>query len=70
MYSLEKNGRRLRELRGKVPRQIVASATGISVSALAMYESGERNPRYEVKIALARYYGKQVSDIFFRQEFT
>ena len=70
MYSLEKNGRRLRELREKVPRQIVASATGISVSALAMYESGERNPRDEVKIALARYYGKQVSDIFFRQEFT
>lgn len=35
-----------------------------------MYEAGERNPRDEVKIALARYYGKQVSDIFFTSEFT
>lgn len=70
MYSLIKNGQKLKELRGKTPRQIVASATGISVSALAMYEAGERNPRDEVKIALARYYGKQVSDIFFTREFT
>lgn len=70
MYSLVRNGQKLKELRGKVPRQIVASATGISVSALAMYEAGERNPRDEVKIALARYYGKQVSDIFFANEFT
>lgn len=70
MYSLVRNGQRLKELRGKIPRQIVASATGISVSALAMYEAGERNPRDEVKIALARYYGKQVSDIFFAKEFT
>lgn len=70
MYSLARNGQKLKELRGKIPRQIVASATGISVSALAMYEAGERNPRDEVKIALARYYGKQVSDIFFANEFT
>lgn len=65
MYSLVENGKRLRSLRGNTPRHEVASATGISVSALAMYESGERNPRDEVKIALAKYYGKKVCDIFY-----
>lgn len=65
MYSLVENGRRLRELRGNIPRQKVAAAIGISESALAMYESGERNPRDEVKIALAAYYKKSVGDLFF-----
>lgn len=65
MYSITNNGRKLRELRGNVPRQKVAAAIGISESALAMYESGERNPRDEVKIALSKYYKVSVGDLFF-----
>ena len=38
------NGKRLRQLRGDRPACEVASAVGISESALLMYERGERNP--------------------------
>lgn len=64
-YNLKENGHRLQALRGTRRREEVANATGICVSALAMYESGRRNPRDEVKCSLAKYYGVSVSDIFF-----
>lgn len=57
----------LRQLRGDTPREQVAAACGISLSALAMYETGARMPRDEVKLALAQYYGKSVGEIFFGQ---
>ena len=50
---------------GKKTREEVSKETGIGITSLAMYESGERNPRDEVKLTLANYYGKTVSDIFF-----
>lgn len=53
------------QLRGAKRREEVAAALGVSLSALAMYETGERIPRDEIKIALANYYNKSVSDIFF-----
>lgn len=56
---------RLRELRGNRPRIDVAQACGISVSALTMYEVGERVPRDEIKVKLARFYGTTVENIFF-----
>jgi len=56
---------KLRKLRGNKSRQEVADACGISISALAMYEAGERIPRDEIKIKLARYYNKSVNYIFF-----
>ena len=65
MYDTVQNGKRLRELRGKKTREEVSKETGIGITSLAMYESGERNPRDEVKLTLANYYGKTVSDIFF-----
>ena len=65
MYNTEENGKRLLALRGKKSREEVALAAGISASALAMYESGERNPRDTVKVSLAKYYGVPVSEIFF-----
>lgn len=65
MYNQVENGQRLKDLRGEKPRAMVANHLKISESALAMYESGERNPRDEVKLALARYYNRSVSDIFF-----
>lgn len=58
-------GARLRALRGDIPRQTVADAVGISVSALQMYENGARVPRDQTKMALAVYYRTSVEDIFF-----
>lgn len=59
--------KKLRELRGSIPRETVSKAVGISKSALAMYERGERIPRDSVKINLAKFYGKSVDSIFFSQ---
>ena len=56
--------RELREKKGET-QQEVADALGISVSAVNAYENGERIPRDEVKIALARYFNKPVQKIFF-----
>jgi putative transcriptional regulator len=61
---------RLRELRGDIPRETVCKACGISVSALAMYEQGERIPRDNIKVKLAQFYGKSVEGIFFAPEST
>lgn len=58
--------KRLVELRGKRTQKEVAEAIGISVSALSMYEVGQRIPRDEVKIKIAKYYKKSVQDIFFK----
>lgn len=57
--------RKLIELRGNKSRETVARACGISVSALAMYEQGERIPRDDIKIKLAKYYKRSVNFIFF-----
>jgi len=56
---------RLVKLRGTKSQEEVARATGISPSALSMYENGERVPRDEIKIRLAEYYGTSVEEIFF-----
>lgn len=58
-------GERLTELRGNKSRQEVSKDVGISLSALAMYECGERVPRDEIKIRLANYYHSSVESIFF-----
>ena len=58
---------RLTEARGDERRETVAAAVKISVSALAMYETGQRVPRDEIKIALAEYYGLSIEFLFFTQ---
>ena len=58
-------GSRLRRLRGNQDAKSVAKALGISTSALFMYERGERSPRDQVKMKIARYYGLPVQEIFF-----
>lgn len=58
-------GQRLKELRGKKTLKEVASAVGISTSALGMYETGKRIPTDNIKLALARYFGTTVEEIFF-----
>ena len=59
---------RLTEARGDKSRETVAAAVKISVSALAMYETGQRVPRDEIKIALAEYYGLSIEFLFFTQQ--
>ena len=58
-------GRELVRLRGSRTQEEVAKALGISLSAIGMYERGERIPRDEIKIAIAKYYDKTVQSIFF-----
>lgn len=52
-------------LRGEQSRADVAQRLKISRSALAMYETGERVPRDEIKIRIAELYKTTVESIFF-----
>ena len=61
-------GKTLKELRGSRTLSEVAKAIGVTTSSMSMYESGERIPRDQVKMALAKYYGRSVSYIFFDEE--
>ena len=56
---------RLIRARGEKRREEVASAVGISLSAIAMYEAGERIPRDEIKVKLANFFGVSVQELFF-----
>lgn len=56
---------RLIQLRGKRTQAEVAEAVGITPSAYSMYETGERVPRDEIKVRLAKYYKRTVNAIFF-----
>lgn len=56
---------RLVNLRGNRTREKVAKDNHISLSALAMYETGKRMPRDEIKVSLARYYNTTVEAVFF-----
>lgn len=68
MKTNEQVAKDLRDLRGDRTQATVAEAVGISPSALAMYETGERIPRDGVKFALAKYYGVSVGSLFFGEE--
>ena len=61
-------GRKLVALRGNKTQKEVASELKISISALAMYEQGNRIPRDEIKLKIAAYYGKSVQEIFFESK--
>ncbi len=63
--NLQKIGEKLVELRGTKSREQVAVDLGISYSAIVSYELGERVPRDEIKIKIARYYGVDVGELFF-----
>ncbi|MGP1544612.1 MAG: helix-turn-helix domain-containing protein [Candidatus Fimenecus sp.] len=62
---MNESGLILRKLRGNTPRNIVAKAVGISISALGMYEQGRRVPRDEIKVKLSNFYKVPVWKIFF-----
>lgn len=57
---------KLTKLRGIKTQAEVASAVGISPSALSMYETGDRTPRDEVKVALCNYYHISVQELFYQ----
>ena len=61
----EKIGSKLRELRGDLTAAEVAELVGTSVSAILMYEQGERVPRDIIKVRLADLYGVSVGSLFF-----
>ena len=61
----DKIAKRLVELRGDRSRAEIAQKIGVSVSAVQMYENGERIPRDETKKKIAELFGKTVQQIFF-----
>ena len=61
----KKIAEKLVAMRGKKTQAEVAKSVGISKSSLAMYETAQRIPSDEVKLALASYYGVTIQDIFF-----
>ena len=60
-------GKRLRNLRGDKPANMVAKALNITPTALANYEAGIRVPRDDVKAVIANYYNTTIEAIFFLQ---
>lgn len=60
-----KIARRLREARAGRYIEDVARDCEISISAMAMYETGRRIPRDPIKKRLADHYGKTVQELFY-----
>lgn len=58
----------LRELRGGKTQEEIAKDIGITKSAWAMYERGERIPRDEVKVKIAKYFGRTIEELFFAKK--
>lgn len=58
---------RLVELRNSknLTQNELAIKVGVAPTSIAMYEAGKRIPRDEVKIRLAKVFGKSVQSIFF-----
>ena len=56
---------KLRELRGERSQREVADAVGTTAMAISLYESGERIPKDEIKIRLARFYNTTVDALFY-----
>ena len=67
MFNRIRIAEKLRDLRGRRTVKEVAGACNVSPSTLSMYENGERVPRDEVKIRLAKFYSVSVESIFFTQ---
>ena len=60
-------GEKLRYLRGKKSKRMVAEELGISFSSYVKYERNERIPRDDVKVKIAKHFHTSVQDIFFNQ---
>lgn len=60
-------GRRIKKLRESknMSQEILANVINVSPSTISMYETGERIPRDETKIKIAKVFNVSVSSIFF-----
>ena len=56
---------RMIKARGDMKRADVCKEAGISLSALTMYENGQRVPRDEIKVKLAKIYGTSIEALFY-----
>lgn len=56
---------KLVKLRGTRTQEEIANAIGISISAIGMYETGQRVPRDEIKVKLANFYNVSIESLFF-----
>lgn len=58
---------RLKKLREKTheSQAEMAKIVGVTPSAYAMYESGERVPRDSIKIRIANHFGVTITSIFY-----
>ena len=65
MKTLKTTGQVLRELRGPRSQQAIADAIGVTKVAISDYELDKKVPRDNIKIKLAKYYGKSVEELFF-----
>lgn len=65
MKQQKKIGKMLRLLRGEMTQEEIADALRVTKSAWAMYERGERMPRDEVKIRIAKFFNKSVEELFY-----
>lgn len=62
---MSKFGEILKNLRGDKTQEEIATEIGLTKSAWAMYERGERIPRDEVKVKIAKHFNTTVESIFF-----
>ena len=62
-----KNIKELREARQETMEDL-SKAVNTSASAIAMYETGKRIPRDEIKIRIAEHYAVPVESIFFQKK--
>lgn len=60
-------GKRIKKLRkkNKYSRDEFCKSVGISQSALSMYETGQRIPRDEIKLKIARCLNTSIESLFF-----
>lgn len=62
----DKVAKKLRELRGNIPRKSLAKILGVGPSAIRNYENGLRTPEQNVKLRYALFFNVKVDDIFFK----
>jgi transcriptional regulator with XRE-family HTH domain len=60
-------GQRIKTLREEkgIAREAFCNAVGITLSALSMYENGQRIPRDEIKVKIARVLETSIEALFF-----
>ena len=58
---------RLKAYRGSMTQKEVADAVGVTAMAISQYEKGERIPRDDVKVKIAKLFNKTVDEIFFAE---